>query len=216
MDHHGFGRHGANAAIAQEAVDCRNVAQRLDILFHSRLPVMKDFHNTFYYTRPRLWRAFAQYPVGAPGHQPRGEAHQRAHRRAARSHRRLRGARAVRDLLRSHGFKYAHGCGHRCAGSLPRCSSRCPSTWRSVSATKPRLGRIAQGGRERADGERAGIPQRVEQARARGQLAQALSRTRPDDRLPARGLAAAIARVASERAISAWPWYSAWAASSPA
>ena len=81
-------------------------------------------------------------------------------------------ARRARSRRRA-SSRVSHGCAIVRGGSRSRCSSRWPSTWRSVSATKPRLARSPEQRRERADGEGAGIPQRVEQARARAELLQA-------------------------------------------
>ncbi len=59
-------------------------------------------------------------------------------------------------------------------GRRRRCSSRWPSTWRSVSATNPRLAPSPKVAATRADGERAGVPQRIEQAGSGPQLPQSL------------------------------------------
>ena len=64
-------------------------------------------------------------------------------------------------------------CGVPPAGSFSRCSSRCASTWRSVSTTKPRFQPSPRMPASSADRIAARIPDGVEQAGATVQFAQA-------------------------------------------
>ena len=60
------------------------------------------------------------------------------------------------------------------AGSRSRWLARCCSTWRSVSTTKPRLAASPSAAGDQADAEGARVPERIEQARAGAEFAQAL------------------------------------------
>ena len=63
---------------------------------------------------------------------------------------------------------------------------------------------IAEGGRERADGERSGIPERIEQAGAGLQLGQARSHQARWS-VSSRAACSSSSRVRAERATKAWP-----------
>ena len=65
------------------------------------------------------------------------------------------------------------------SGSRARWSSRCSTTWRSVSTMNPRLHRSPASPGRGADGERAGEPERVEPARRRAELFE--PRPAPDE-----------------------------------
>lgn len=100
-------------------------------------------------------------------------------------------------------------------GSRARCSSRWPSTCRSVSTTKPRL--------VRSPINAASAPMANEPAYQTGLRRLALelssfSRVSHHARwsVSSRAACKSNSRVVAERATRAWPWYSAWAAISPA
>ena len=60
------------------------------------------------------------------------------------------------------------------AGSRSRWLSRCASTWRSVSTTKPRLTRSPSAAGHQSQAEGAGVPERIEQRRPGAQFVQPL------------------------------------------
>ena len=91
VDHDRLGRHRANAAIAQKSVDRRNIAQRLDVLFHTGSPIALVssgvplfIHNACRTASDNAIRARAESssnPVRSAGHDARRVPHERAHRR---------------------------------------------------------------------------------------------------------------------------------------
>ena len=65
---------------------------------------------------------------------------------------------------------------------------------------------VAERAGDSADRERAGVPERIEQARPAAELADALGAPREMVLLLARRLLERCARAAASRAVSAWPW----------
>ena len=108
------------------------------------------------------------------------------------------------------------GCADRLRLKRSRWPRRCDSTCCSVSATNPRLARSPEGARQGADGEGA----RRTTGDSRGWCGRSIpagaARTRRDDRFPRRRPGAWRLDTPASRAVSACPWYRAWAATSPA
>ena len=65
---------------------------------------------------------------------------------------------------------------------------------------------VAQRAGGRADGERAGVPERIEQARPAAELADALGAPGEVVLLLARRALQRLRALAASRAVSAWPW----------
>ena len=78
-----------------------------------------------------------------------------------------RGARTVRDLFRSHGLQVWHGCGRRSAASRAEVLVEMPLDLPLGLGDEAEAGAIAGERRERADREGAGVPEGIQQARAR-------------------------------------------------
>ena len=153
----------------------------------------------------------------------RGRGHHLGRRRASPAHRRGSAARAgllgrvgVARPRRPSSARRSRARRDRRPAAGRGGRARCASTWRSVSTTKPRLTRSPSAAGHQADAEGAGVPERIEQARAARRVRRSRSRG-PGEvvgllaRRPAR-----TARAAPGRGVaSAWALYSAWAQTSP-
>ena len=102
------------------------------------------------------------------------------------------------------------------AGSCCRCESRCPSTWRSVSATKPRLSASLTAAAAAPMAKEPGVPEGIQQAGRAPSSLQPLFAPGQVIAFLARGLQQEFPGGRRSRASRAWPWYRAWAAISPA
>ena len=124
---------------------------------------------------------------------------------------------------RSRGAPRRPASARRCGASARRpraagrrCDSRCSTTCRSVSATKPRLVRSPASPASAPIANEPAYHTGCEQAGAAVELAHALLAPGEVVGLVAGGRPAGSRGPRGSRAVRAWPWYRAWAAISPA